>query len=513
MIDDVLIQWSPETLRAVLADDLEQAELMVVSNREPYAHEWVNDRVELQMPASGLVSALDPVMRAFAGTWIAYGGGSADREAVDSSDCLGVPPHDPHYRLRRVWLTKQQHDGHYSGLSNEGLWPLCHIAFARPTFRASDWDAYREVNRRFAAVVAEEAETANPVVLVQDYHFSLLPGMIRDLMPAATILTFWHIPWPNAEQFGVCPWHKQILDGLLGSSIVGFHTGLHCSNFLDCVDRFVECRIDRQAGTIHREGHTTSVNAYPISIPWPAQAEHLSRSTARELVGRRYDIPDRIKLIAGVERLDYTKGIIERLRAVETLLESRPEWIGRIVMAQVASPSRSNLPAYQRLRRECTELVDCINARYGRGAYRPVLWLERHHSRAAVDELLAAADICVVSSLHDGMNLVAKEFVAARHEDEGVLILSPFTGASQELVDALLVNPYDTVDMAEAMHRALTMPPEEQAERMRSMREVVRSNNVYRWAGRMLLDAVQARRRNGHASNGQAQNGTSVWGS
>lgn len=497
MIDDALTQWSPRTLRAVLADDLDEAELMVVSNREPYVHERLEGRIELDMPASGLVSALDPVMRTFAGTWIAHGAGSADWDTAGPDGHLAVPPDDPQYTLRRVKLSKTDHEGHYSGFSNEALWPLCHTAFTRPIFRASDWRAYRAVNRRFAEVVVEEAKTTNPVVLVQDYHFALLPAMIRKALPDASILTFWHIPWPNAELFGICPWADKLIDGLLGSSILGFHTPLHCANFLDSVDRVLEARTDRQDGTVVRNGRTTSIKAYPISIPWP-ERQPSTRSSARGRVLARYGLDDDVKLMVGVERLDYTKGIVERLRALDMLLRDNPQWVGRLAFVQVAAPSRSKLPAYQRLRRECTEMVDDLNARYGNGHYRPVIWLERHHGRQAIGELLRAADVCVVSSLHDGMNLVAKEFVAACDDDRGVLVLSAFTGASHELVDALIVNPYDAAGMANTLLRALVMPVEEQVERMQAMRATVRANNVYRWAGHMLLDAVQARRRELH---------------
>ncbi len=496
MIDDALTQWSPETLRAILADDLERAELIVVSNREPYAHEWIDGEIRLQVPASGLVTALDPVLCAFAGTWIAHGGGSADRETVDCRDRVAVPPDHPQYTLRRVWLDARDHQGHYSGFSNEALWPLCHVAFTRPAFRAEDWEAYRTVNRRFAEAVAEEARTERPLVLVQDYHFALLPAMIRELLPQACILTFWHIPWPNGELFGVCPWREQILEGLLGSSILGFQTRLHCDNFLDSVDRFLESRIDRQAGTVYREGRMTTTSAYPISIRWP-EASPSRDGSARSRIMARHDIAEDARLMVGVERLDYTKGIIERFQALDCLLRNHPEWRGKLTLIQVASPSRSNLPAYQRLRRECRALVDEINARYGRDHYRPIIWLERPHDRAAVNALLRAADVCVVSSLQDGMNLVAKEYVAARDDEQGVLVLSAFAGAAQELAEAVIVNPYDAAGMADAMHRALATPPEEQGERMRAMRETVRANNVYRWIGHMLMDAVRVQRRSG----------------
>jgi trehalose 6-phosphate synthase len=499
MFDETLVNWSDDTLRNMLADDLGDAELIIVSNREPYVHERNGEAVDLQVPASGLVSALDPVARTFGGTWIAFGSGSADRETVDARDRIRVPPDDPQYTLRRVWLTQEEHHGHYSGLSNEGLWPLCHIAFTRPEFRAADWECYRAVNRKFAEVVVQEAKSDNPVILVQDYHFALLPAMVRELLPKATILTFWHIPWPNAEVFGVCPWREEILQGLLGSSIVGFHTKLHSDNFVDSVDRFVESRIDRQERSIYREGHVTEINAYPISIRWPAGAA--GTSGARQRVFQRHGLADDMKLAVGVERLDYTKGLLDRFRALDAFFHDHSDWIGRLSFIQVAAPSRGDLTTYRSLQRDCAALVEDINSRYGGDGYRPVIWLEQHHGRASIDELFRAADMCVVSSLHDGMNLVAKEFVASRSDEMGVLVLSSFAGASHELADALIVNPYDAAAMAEAYYRALTMPEEEQALRMQNMREQVRVNNVYRWAGRMLLDAVRIRRRNALPTN------------
>lgn len=497
-VDAALVTWSPETLRKILAEDLPEAQVIVVSNREPYIHnEDKNGDVELVIPASGLVSALEPITRACAGTWIAYGGGSADHVVVDTNDRVQVPPHNPSYTLRRVWLTEEQYQGYYLGFANEGLWPLCHVAFTRPTFRESDWEAYEAVNRKFADTVVAEARNERPIVLVQDYHFALLPRMIRERLPEAIVITFWHIPWPNSEVFSICPWRERILDGLLGSSIIGFHTQFHANNFTESVDRFMESRIERADAAVSYGGQMTLVHAYPISIEWPVELlkslPDVEECGAR--VRRRFNIPADARLCVGVERLDYTKGILDRFHALEELFNRHPEMIGKVVFLQIAAPSRGTLPAYKHLHEECLRYADELNERFGDGTYHPVVMVAEHHSQAAVYELYRAADICLVTSLHDGMNLVAKEFVAARDDEQGVLLLSTFAGASRELLEALIVNPYDAAMMSELMLQALSMGAEEQRERMRRMREIVRDNNVYRWAGSMLLDAARLRKR------------------
>ncbi|PAQ09394.1 alpha,alpha-trehalose-phosphate synthase (UDP-forming) [Mesorhizobium temperatum] len=495
--DAALITWSPDTLRKILADDLPETQVIVVSNREPYIHNVKDDGVELLVPASGLVSALEPITRACAGTWIAYGGGTADRLTVDKNDRIEVPPGNPSYALRRVWLTEEEYQGYYLGFANEGLWPLCHIAFTRPIFRASDWEAYEAVNRKFADTVVAEARNERPIVLVQDYHFALLPRMIRERLPEAIVITFWHIPWPNSEVYSICPWRERILEGLLGSSIIGFHTQFHANNFAESVDRFLESRIERADAAISYGGRTTLVHAYPISIEWPAELLAKlpdvgeCRARVRERIGLKADV----KLCVGVERLDYTKGILDRFQVLEELFTRHPEWIGKLVLLQIAAPSRGTLPAYKQLHDECRRYVEQLNQRYGSEDYSPVLMVDKHHNQEQVYEIYRAADICMVTSLHDGMNLVAKEFVAARDDEQGVLLLSTFAGASRELLEALIVNPYDTAMTSEALLQALTMTPEEQRERMRPMREMVRDNNVYRWAGSMLLDAARLRKR------------------
>jgi len=497
LADDSTITWSPDTLRRLLHKQLTGEKVIVVSNREPYIHSKVDGEIKAHRPASGLVTAVEPVMRACSGTWIAHGGGTADRETVDASDRVMVPPNKPEYNLRRIWLTKEEEKGYYYGFSNEGLWPLCHNAHVRPTFRTSDWEQYVKINQRFADSVVAEADSDNPVVLVQDYHFALLPGMIRKLLPKATIITFWHIPWPNPESFGICPWREELLEGMLGSTILGFHTPYHCKNFLETVDRYLETRIEHESSTVSRRGQLTMVESYPISIQWPPPWQGTvppAEQTRAEILAD-LALPADHLLGIGVDRMDYTKGILERFNAVERMLELHPEMVGRFTFIQIAAPSRSALEEYQAFETRLHALEERINVRFTREGRPAIILKAVHHGPEEVNRYYRAADVCMVTSLHDGMNLVAKEFVASRDDERGVLVLSQFTGAANELYEALIVNPYHVEQTAEALYQALTMPEYEQQERMRSMRAQVRDFNVYRWAGRMLLDAARVRQR------------------
>jgi len=497
MRDENQMSWTPATLKTILHDNLAGDEVLIVSNREPYIHIWREQHIEVQVPASGVVTALEPIMRACSGVWIAHGSGTADREVVDARDHVRVPPENPEYEIRRIWMSQEEEVGYYYGFANEGLWPLCHLAHVRPVFRSSDWEQYKKMNERFAMAIIEEAKTDNPVVLVQDYHLALVPKIVRDRLPHATIITFWHIPWPNPERYAICPWYREILEGLLGSSILGFHTRFHCSNFINTVDRSLETRIDWDSSMISFQGKLTAVNHYPISIAWPDRAELPLpfESECRAHIRTINALPQAHRVGVGVERLDYTKGILERFLAVERLLELQPEWIGEFSFIQIAAPSRTKIEEYQQLTQQVIASADRINERFGREGYRPIHLRIEHHEPKDVNTYYRGADFCIVSSLHDGMNLVAKEFVAAREDEQGVLILSQFTGAATELPEALIVNPYNIDQCAAALHLALTMPPVEQRARMRSMRGIVQEFNVYRWAGRMLMDAARMRRR------------------
>jgi trehalose 6-phosphate synthase len=490
--------WTPQRLKQTLNRHLHGERVVIIANREPYVHERTADgAVAVLHPASGLVTALEPVMRACSGTWIAHGSGSADRETVDRRGRLRVPPGEESYWIRRVWLSAEEERGYYYGFANEGLWPLCHIAHARPVFRSEDWKHYQAVNHRFAEVLASEVDSDDPIVLVQDYHFALVPRLIRERLPRATVIMFWHIPWPNSELFGICPWRDALLEGMLGASIVGFHTQFHCNNFVDSVDRLLESRIDREHNAVVQHGRRTLVRPYPISLEWPVGWARTAppvpdcRASVVAELGLR---PDAL-IGLGVDRLDYTKGVEERLLALERLLERFPSFRGRLTFVQLAAPSRTVIERYQQLNRSVEQLAARINERFGGDGYRPVVLLRRHHEPPTVFRYYRAADVCYVSSLHDGMNLVAKEFAAAREDERGVLVLSRFTGAAREMTEALVVNPYDLEEASSALAAALSMSPEEQRERMRSMRAFVSEFNVYRWAGRMLVDAARLRRR------------------
>src|SRR3989338_7530502 len=497
--DESLISWTQKVLKEILNKELSGDEVIIVSNREPYIHNRTKDgNVVVQHPASGLVTALEPIMKTCSGTWIAHGSGNADREFVDEKSRLRVPLDNPKYMLRRVWLTEEEEEGYYYGFSNEGIWPLCHIAHTRPIFRSQDWEQYVRVNKKFSEVVLSEVKSKDPIILIQDYHLALLPMLIRDKLPDAIIITFWHIPWPNPEAFGICPWKEEILEGLLGSTIVGFHIQFHCNNFIETIDRFLECRIDKEHSTISFLEKMTAVKAYPISIEWPPHWLDLQKSfnECSSKIRSINGLSEKILVGLGIERLDYTKGIIERFLAIEKLLEQYPQWIGKFSFIQIAAPSRSRIETYRQLQEEVMNVSERINKKFSTSQTPPIILKIEHHEPTQIFEYYRGSDLCFVSSLHDGMNLVAKEFISARNDEQGVLILSHFTGASRELPEAIIVNPYDIDQCAYALHTALSMHPFEQRERMRSMRNYVQEHNVFRWAGRMLIDASRVRQRN-----------------
>lgn len=490
--------WTGDRLAVQVQTRLEGGRLFVVSNREPYAHQRNGKSLEVVVPPSGLVTALEPVLNACDGTWIAHGSGDADREVVDDHDRLRVPPDDPRYTLRRVWLSKEEEDGYYYGFANEGLWPLCHIAHTRPIFRAADWEDYQEVNRRFNRAVLEEIEhIPKPVVLVQDYHFALLPRLIKEKRPDARVAIFWHIPWPNPEAFGICPWQRQLVDGLLGADLVGFHIQAHCNNFLQTVDRVVESRVDWEHFSALRQGHRTIIRPFPISVD-------LTEDESLEDSMKDFNYLDRSALLRtlgveatfvgiGVDRVDYTKGIVERFLAIERFFEKYPDYQGKFTFVEIGSPSRIHIKRYHDLLAEVEAEAERINWRFQADKWKPIVLLKRHHSHREIEQYYRAADLCLVTSLHDGMNLVAKEFLAARRDERGVLILSQFTGAARELRDALLVNPYDIDQTAEAIRVALEMEPEEKQMRVHRMRRVIREHNIYRWAADLITELCELR--------------------
>jgi trehalose 6-phosphate synthase len=507
--------WTADRLAAHVRTRLDNGRLFVVSNREPYMHMRHGKSVEVIVPPSGVVTAIEPILRACDGTWIAHGNGDADLETVDEHDRLRVPPEDPHYNLRRVWLNKAEEEGYYYGFANEGIWPLCHIAHTRPIFRAEDWKYYQVVNLKFADVLLEEMrDVEKPIVLVQDYHFALLPRLIKEKRPEARVAIFWHIPWPTPEAFDISPWRRELVDGLLGADLIGFHIQSHCNNFLQTVDRVVESRVDWEHFSVRRLDHLTLVRPFPISVdftdvqrPESTPDSYVERSALLKALGVEATF-----MGVGVDRVDYTKGIPERFLAIERFLEKYPPYQGQFTFVQIGAPSRSHLKRYHDLMAEVEAEADRINGRFQTDKWKPIVFLNRQHNQQEIQSYYRAADVCLVTSLHDGMNLVAKEFVAARHDERGVLILSCFTGAAHELRDALQINPYDIDQTAEAIRFALEMNPEEKELRMQRMRKTVKEHNVYRWAGSLIAELCELRLDASDESKEKPRASTAAWG-
>lgn len=486
--------WTPARLKAHAVTLIGNRKLIVVSNREPYMHTKEQGQIKVIVPASGLVTSLDPVLKATSGLWIAHGAGDADWEVLDSEKKVLVPPEAPSYTLKRIHLSKEEEEGYYYGFSNEALWPLCHLTHHRPLFEEKDWVYYKEVNRKFAKEIVSECDKERPFILVQDYHFTLLPKFIKELRPDAVVGLFWHIPWPNPEAFQVCPWKREILEGMLGADFIGFHLQSYCNNFLDTVNSLLRVRIDWDRFAVLQEDHATVVKPFPIGVqPW-AERQTLEEDVFFKMASkyrREHDLKN-TRLVVSVDRLDYTKGIPERLAAIDRFFEKYPSFKEKIVFVQLAAPSRIQIPSYRELVKEIEETTDKINWKHCSKSWKPILFLKEHHNAQTVYTFLRMADVCLVSSLADGMNLVAKEFVAAREAGDGVLILSEFAGVAREFQEALQINPHAKADFAETIRIALEMPLGEQKRRMARMKAQVAENNVYKWAADLISEMAHA---------------------
>ncbi|MEE8473696.1 MAG: trehalose-6-phosphate synthase [Dehalococcoidia bacterium] len=485
--------WDRESLEKLVRQELEDCLFVVVSNREPFVHSFSGKEVSYTPPVGGLTTALDPAMRASGGTWVAWGSGDADREVVDAQNRVRVPPEDPRYTLKRVWLTDDEVNGFYFGFSNEGLWPLCHVSYTLPSFDESQWKTYQKVNQLFADAVLEEIGNRKAFINIQDYHLALVSRMIKSKRPDAVTAQFWHIPWPNPEAFRICPWQEEVLDGLLGNDIMGFHVQHFCNNFLETVGLAIESRIDYERSAVTRGGRTTLVRPFPISVDFDGiDRESADPEVAREMEALRteYGLTDELVGL-GVDRVDYTKGIPERFRALDKLLEKYPQFRQRLVFFELGEISRIHIGKYQEINDEVDRLVEALNRKHGTPDKPLIHYLKGRVPPARLNAFRRLAHFCVVSSLHDGMNLVAKEFPAARGDNDGVLILSRFTGAARELDDAVLVNPYAVDDFAEKIKLALEMPRPERERRMKGMRATVRENNIYTWAASIISEMVK----------------------
>ncbi|MDD5701012.1 MAG: trehalose-6-phosphate synthase, partial [Dehalococcoidales bacterium] len=468
--------WTKESLCELVHHQLKDYLFIVVSNREPYIHTFTGNEIKWSIPASGLTVALDPVMQACGGTWMAHGSGDADKVVVDPASKVSVPPGEEKYSLKRVWLSKEEEDGYYYGFANEALWPLCHIVYNRPVFRESNWNTYKKVNEIFAKNVLEEVGDKKAFVFIQDYQLALLAKMIKNQNGNIITAQFWHIPWPNPEAFRICPWQDEILDGLLSNDLLGFHIRYHCNNFMDTINRSLEARVDFEKFEVVYKGHRTAVRPFPISVDFEEfSQEAQSQEVANEVARVRNKLGLRDEIIGiGIERFDYTKGIPDRLRAIDRFFEKNPQYLRKMVFIQAGVSSRIHIDAYKSLNKDIENLMEEINWKYGSEWWKPVILWRENLSQLTLLALRRMAQFCIVSSLHDGMNLVAKEYVASRYDEDGVLILSPFTGSSRELTDALLVNPYATDHFAEAIKDALEMPEDERKKRMKRMRTIVK---------------------------------------
>jgi len=486
--------WTKESLKKVVEESLGDYLLIVVSNREPYIHIHKKSGIVCQRSAGGVVTALDPVMKACNGLWVAHGSGDADKKTTDKNDRINVPPDDPKYTLHRVWLTKEEEDGYYYGFANEALWPLSHIAYTRPQFEESDWNMYEKVNKKFAEAILKEIGDKRAFVWIQDYHMSLLPKFLKEANGNNIITAhFWHIPWPNQEVFRICPKRKEILEGLLANDLLGFHIRYHCDNFIATVEKEIETRIDRERFSVIKGGHETLIRAFPIGVDYE-YIERLSDSQDVKEYTRNLEEEfslDHDFIMLGLDRIDYTKGIPERLRALDRFLEKYPEYKGKFVLVQMGRLSRLHIPVYKNLNDEINALVEEINWKHSFEGWQPIIFVRRHLSYPEVMAFCRLANVCIVSSLHDGMNLVAKEYVSTRSDETGVLILSQFTGAARELEGAVMINPYDTEEFADRIKEAVIMDKDEARLRMAKMREQVARNNIYRWSGKVLSELLK----------------------
>lgn len=486
--------WTKKDLQQLIKEKMSDYKFIVVSNRQPYGHLFKKGKITHQRGVGGVVTALDPIMQACNGIWVAYGNQEADFLVTDEKGRVKVPPDNPSYTLRRVQLTKEEESGYYYGFSNEALWPLCHMAFQRPVFRNRNWELYSNVNKKFADAILDEVGDGKAFVFVQDFHLALLPRYLKEEAASRIILAhFWHIPWPNYETFRICPQKHEILEGLLANDLLGFHIRYHCDNFMDVIAREMESKIDKERFSITKGDHTTIVRPYPISVDFKGISELATSKEIDDLMEyfkEEYELSGK-KVLLSVDRIDYTKGIPERLNAIDRFLDKYPEFKEKFVFLQMGQLTRILLNKYKRLNDRINALVADINWKHSKDGWEPITFTRRHLSLKELLALYRLSDICIVSSIHDGMNLVAKEFVSARTDKKGVLMLSQFTGASRELPDAVLINPYDVEQFSEAIYQTFSLSEGEKTKRMTKMRQVLKDNNIYRWAGKILSELLK----------------------
>jgi alpha,alpha-trehalose-phosphate synthase [UDP-forming] len=472
-----------KTTPGVLVDQrLLPERFLIVSNRLPYGLEVDGDRVDFKQGVGGLVTALDPILRHTGGLWIGWGGTHEplpEKVEVHSGGTRGP------YSLKPLSLTRDEVERYYLGYSNKALWPLFHYFQEFCEFDTGHWATYEAINRRFADAIVEDYRNGD-LIWIHDYHLMLVPGMIRRRIPQAKIAFFLHIPFPSNEIFVVEPRAEELLNGLLGADLIGFHIDTYLYNFMDCVSKLSDHRYSRSEMRVIVDGRSVRLGSFPISIDF----EHFVQMASREEIDRQIsEVRNayRADFIAlGVDRLDYSKGIPERLRAIELMLDRHEDIQGKFTFVQLSAPSRTKVEAYRKMREETERMVGHVNGRFGGKGCIPIDYRYQSYSQPDLVTYYRASDLALITPLRDGMNLVAKEYVAAQVANEGMLVLSRFAGAYQELKDAVIVNPYDPETMAEQIYRAIQMGPAEREMRMRRLREVVRRNDIYWWLERCL---------------------------
>jgi len=481
--------WDKKKVVEVIKKNFPGYKLITASNRQPYIHHLKKGKVAATRGPGGVITALDPVMRRLGGTWVCSGAGEADK-LVAKNGKVEVPPQNPSYTLKYIWLTKSENIGYYYGFSNQALWPLSHLVFMKPVFRNQDWEIYKKVNKKYAKSISRQIKGKKAVVFIHDYHLALVSKYLKKTDPQVKTIMFWHIPWPTYDIFRILPQRKEILKSMLSHDLIGFHIGYFGTNFLDAVSAEIEAQINREKNTVRYQKHISKIGGYPISIDFDGinesskskEVQNMSKELEEEFNLKEY------KIIIGLDRIDYTKGIIERIKAIGCLLDRQPQLKGKIKFIQMGEVSRIHLPQYKKLNERVNNLVEEVNFKYSKGHWRPITFVRRHLDFKEVLSFYQIADLCIVSSLHDGMNLVAKEFVSSKFDLTGALILSRFTGACRQLEGALLVNPYHTENFSKRIFQALTMKETEKKKRMKKLRESIYQDDIWNWIGKIISD-------------------------
>jgi len=463
-----------------MSNDHKKWPLIIVANRLPVERVKTKEGTGWKRSPGGLVSALTPIVQRAEGAWIGWSGTTGPAPEPFSHDGIALVP---------LPLSRSQLQSFYYGFCNGTIWPLYHGAIRQPEYHRHWWRPYVNVNRRYADATAEAA-AEKAKIWIHDYHLQLAPDMLRERRPDLRIGYFLHIPFPPKELFARLPWRRQILEGLMGADVVGFQTAVGVANFLELASEYTDARV--RGDTLEKDGRKIRVEAFPIQTDFE---RYSSMAADPEVVARSKELGEQVgkgrRIILGVDRLDYTKGIDVRLRGFQELLSRRRSYVRECVLVQLAVPSRERIAEYRELRSQVEELVGQINGEFGEVGLTPVQYLHRGLPFKELIAMYRAADVMLVTPLADGMNLVAKEYVATRVDDSGVLILSEFTGAARELGTSLLVNPHDLNGLAETIEMALSLPQREAKRRMKRMREIVSSNTVFDWADSFMESLLE----------------------